>query len=815
MISSAEGWKYLPFAEACIVKLKKLNIPYANQSFMVGGFSIRVRVEPGHEYIEIDGGGCGFPMESGIVSSPFLNYGPTLTHLTNYLPGVFHETSISTAYNAAFSHLSADGKYKTNPSSGSSGQFSGVLARGKDFKGTLPVSTYSKAFEPRLIPKVVDGIPELDIGGNPVMVYDTEDMNLWRKKSTVASCPASVFTGRCRLYVQAMYGAPLYEDKPNETVRFYASAPGKTSQYQPVLSVQSLHTKKSEPRPADVELTTSSGVYLDPTTGKHWLFSYEGDYWSVYPLIADVCGESARKFLRGSDTTLSVEDKRHLETYILSTCRPDRLKVQTAAWGGTIPYGTTMGYGWHWNYSGTRADIANNRIVAADESDHTNNRVLIVESTHYSTVITKTVVHTENSEDFQQTWAATLSIVSGPSRWGVERSMFCIIAPNGEFLEKQTPYKLNTYSPTNNFEGSGTFYVFYRGDDLQTCRVNVVHVPYSIDIYDPDREDSSNRTAIGHPYGYAEDPHAAMHGAFDFILKSYSDSGWYKSGPEISDHYTVEFFVGPLSTSKMATLRRDFGGLYRQVGPGALINETFTSDYEYWTPLGSKIFPFEFGKTLAPLTLTMKFAFTPLECWGLAHKGVADALVPTYTAGYEDAHWGRAVVAIPQWDAEAVYLAEDVWRQETYLAAVDTTFVIASIQQKTAPITSQFGGEGAEFTKLIAYSTEVASRTAIPTGPGETTVDSKPITRRTLLCRAGMVDIPDGSDYGTRIQSSITAAFAIPADDFVGVNFNTICGTTGTSPVLAWSDSVQLANKALIPPTNTAQVDYAAIVGWT
>lgn len=52
------GEQFLPFARSCITKLKKLGLPYANQSFEIDGVSVKVRVEPGHEYIRIEGGGA-------------------------------------------------------------------------------------------------------------------------------------------------------------------------------------------------------------------------------------------------------------------------------------------------------------------------------------------------------------------------------------------------------------------------------------------------------------------------------------------------------------------------------------------------------------------------------------------------------------------------------------------------------------------------------------------------------------------------------------------------------------------------------------
>lgn len=64
------GGEYLPFARSCVAKLKKLGLPYADQSYSVGSATIRVRIEPGHEYIHIEGGGGN--VLSGIVRDGFI-----------------------------------------------------------------------------------------------------------------------------------------------------------------------------------------------------------------------------------------------------------------------------------------------------------------------------------------------------------------------------------------------------------------------------------------------------------------------------------------------------------------------------------------------------------------------------------------------------------------------------------------------------------------------------------------------------------------------------------------------------------------------
>lgn len=71
----------MPFAESCITKLKKLGLPYANQSFDVEGCSIKVRIEPGHEYISI-GGGDVIDVFSGIAKDGIFASVPAPTNTT-------------------------------------------------------------------------------------------------------------------------------------------------------------------------------------------------------------------------------------------------------------------------------------------------------------------------------------------------------------------------------------------------------------------------------------------------------------------------------------------------------------------------------------------------------------------------------------------------------------------------------------------------------------------------------------------------------------------------------------------------------------
>lgn len=50
------GEQYLPFARSRIKALRAAGLEYASQQFEIGGSSVKVRIEPGHEYISLSGG---------------------------------------------------------------------------------------------------------------------------------------------------------------------------------------------------------------------------------------------------------------------------------------------------------------------------------------------------------------------------------------------------------------------------------------------------------------------------------------------------------------------------------------------------------------------------------------------------------------------------------------------------------------------------------------------------------------------------------------------------------------------------------------
>jgi hypothetical protein len=754
------GYQFLPFARSRIKAMRAIGLTFASQKFEVGGVSIRVRITPGHDYIEI-GGGCLFLMDSGVVDAEFLVGG--IEYPQNYLAGIYHPTNATTAYEGNFTSTSTDGLSKTNPGRGSDGQFFGTVTRAGEFKGKV----------------LVDPIPASFLMGEADGTPIEKDDHLFDKKRIANLCPASTFTGRCRLYVQSIYGAPLHVTGDRTTL-FY-SLPDKTFQGQPVLSIQSV--QHGDTPYADVEVTTSTGVYLDTATGNHWMFSYSGATWEIYPMIADACGETARVMLK-PDSGLNAEDRAHLEAYILSTCKPDRKKVQVSSFGA-IPPGNTMGYGWHWNYSGTRADIAVNNRVLRGPGVMSPSNMQVMESSHYACTVNITPLNTSSPDDFQQTWQMELSTISAPAKWGIDRGLWCICHPSGAWLEKLTPMRGYSTGGDMPFAGEGTYYVFYKGDELQVCSIKVEEFPADTD--------SSRWTSSAPEEIYVRA------GAIEMHIKTYLGTGWIETSPNQNRHFGVTFKIGARSYGPLYSLRIWSGGVRRSVDAGTLVAYTPNPFSTAISPVPGEPYPYPWPYPSGAPTGSFRFPsrnYTIVPSIGYYYGGGDQAESPSKSATLLRQFWGRATVTVPQNDAEAIYISDDRWEQKNQSSGTSDTISYAGTASYQ-PIVSG-GGLGDMIYSLNWYNAEAISRTFVSYDP-DLEVLTKTVETRTLVCRSS--DIPT-----TLIQGNIDAIFAVTADDTVFANFNTVTGT---------KDGCVALSKGRIPPTGIiTNPDHPVVVGW-
>ena len=428
------GSEYLPFARSRIKALRATGLKYASQKFEIDGVSIRVRIAGEHEYIDLSGG-CELKMDSGVV-----DIGATFfENPLSYLAAELYESEYAKQYNLAFvgTEPVSDWRIKSPPSA--IGNLTGdVKSSAALFRAKVP---YSGAVAASFTPAT-----------------DADDW-LLIKKIAATYCPASVFTGKCRLYVQAMYGLPLYSGK--EVNAF--PVPVASGSNTPSITVASYKRNGDSSDYPRVAITTSSGVYLDKVTGKHWLFFIGYEAFSAYPLVSSGCGESLRKFIasesgKPSGLKLTQQDRDHLEAYILARCLPDTRDAVSMPLGAAIPT-YAMGYGWHWNWSGTSADIVSSQRFTQREVGVTSYEAM--ESTHYRV----SPLYTDGA------WQINLSVVEGPTQWAVARPYWCITEPNwlSYTQTKVTPRE------TDMLECDAPFYAFYQKDVLQVCRVNVTY----------------------------------------------------------------------------------------------------------------------------------------------------------------------------------------------------------------------------------------------------------------------------------------------------------------------------------------------------
>lgn len=267
---------------------------------------------------------------------------------------------------------------------------------------------------------------------------------LYAKKVMMGRCPASIFTGRTRLWVQAMYG----RHDALGLLQLAGTLPSAT----PAISI-------TQANPS-LWITTNSGIYYDAATANHYLINVFHDHVDIYPMAAEDCIEELRPFLL--DPTLPEADKERIETYILADSLPVQSKKQTVAIAATSSY--SMGYGWHFNWDGDRCDIVLNDIVAASGGGQENI------SAHYRLTFSKSV---------KGIWSVERSIVEGPTRWKSLRHVEPITEP---LWEEGRSLKFGAHlGPLPH--GDAPFYAFYAKNELKVCRYKAIstdHTPEGI-----------------------------------------------------------------------------------------------------------------------------------------------------------------------------------------------------------------------------------------------------------------------------------------------------------------------------------------------
>lgn len=610
------GEHYLPFARSRIKALRAAGLEYATQRFLLPDARIRVQlVGPNIDYIEIIGGeSVVIEMDSGVVDvGSIAEFG-----LSTFAPGILYETAHVQAYNAGFV-LPESGlppRVKDTPGT-SAGQFSGILTKSVRFNGRVPIDgQVAMSFEQGKIS---------DFQTPPTWISNTRDQTLKAKKTIAVLCPASMFTGRCRLWVQAMYGAFLHDGPDSAQVAQMPYALGFNANGRPQLTVTNRNKRTTAEIDAgitfdDVVLSTSSGVHLDPATGKHWLFAF-GAGFKAYPLIATKAIERLRQYLITDDPpegieVLSDEDREHLEAYILSKSLPNG----NAAVSGAASELYSMGYSWHWNWDGLVADAVTNEQY---EQDATNGAM---RSTWYRLAMTLA----------DGVWSALQTTVEGPTDWSVSRTYWTITEPN------YNTFQADKITPKNSmlFAGDAPVYVFYRRNEIQVCRVSLVRSTAPADTRETSPNFSNSAIAFGD-----RAPRRTLGLGGGNLLDKRTDGNWWTATFTAGNVSMGPLDLGRSETNWRETISEKAPGAWNAGTGGYIVPALSTESISYGPPLVDFSY--------------LAYNYAQFTFTGGTVDDENQTLQVTYThsrGGESVVYASRATMAVPFYDAEAVYI---------------------------------------------------------------------------------------------------------------------------------------------------------------
>lgn len=774
LIQGGEIW--LPFARSRIKALHASGQQYASQFFtMPDGATVHVRIVDGIEYIRI-GGGIKFYLDSGVVGLNATS-GPNRN-----LPGTLYETDNVAAYNAAFV-LSGSTRWRRKPSK--TGQISGHIrhAGGANFTGKVPVDGQNAE-------SFMSTFMEDKTVSPPTWRLDTEDERVSQKKGVANDCPSSIFTGRCRLYVQSVYGRPLYvpteaEDGIGSAARPYSfpfEAPGPSA-LPPTLKVTPYrhNAEDADEDVSQITITTSTGVHLDTATGKHWLINITPGTVQCFPLLSEKPMQRFRALLTAANTSLDQIDKDHLEAYILATCLPSHVGMIQFNYTDSTGYlADSTAYGWHWNWSGTCADIVSTRDVYHVWT--AGGDMYKQQSTHRRLTMSYGPLGLTG---------IALSTIQPATDWCLSRVFYVVGVPNWSLGGVD---KVNTYifSTSNAFAFDNvTFYAFYDRDELVTCRVSMTIGTKSVE-----EVGTINSSAV----------------------TSGGQAGWVET-LGTSPYLEVKFAVGSTQTPELpsGTERSCYHREVSNTQQGG-----WSSQVYYGIGQGDLIDPAT--GILWPYALGRYYSFTDVF-----NYSTWDWTYYTTTRTY----YGVGIAMIPANDAEACYLKHVLYHEDIaknvyveHLTSVDVATShwyrrYVKITQWT-PIWSGNVVIGWEETPTITYFyTESETGTwgqgggysgvdYIPLGPNRVADQVVNVPPETVITEDVAKLTTKGSVLNVTIDLALIPTILVPAEESIGTPFPVESGTAVTGQVIIAPNTI-LPDGIVGAPTGIVK---PAIVGW-
>ena len=333
---TGDGATWLPYARSRIKALLATGTTHAAQRFtMPDGALLSVRIEPGHEYIKIDGGGGSMYMDTGDLKIKF--------------PG-------------------ASAPDRLDPSKLN---FMDIGA-GSDYLGEIRLDEKKfgeqtkKQIETRPMVQMMDSLAvgwraptteQIDKAGSLKQwtkeKSEEQETASLTKKVVVGNFPASLWTGKMRLFMQAQYGMPL----ETENFGFFPDVVGTelVIKYRNKLS--------------DIDWQPgywahkSAGVFTAPD-GTYWIIDItRGDparltTFVVFAYEIKSKGNEAKLLKKKLKTITDPLEKSKVEAYLFSISYIDLgNKILCGTYDPAPRGGAGMAYGWKFNTAGDKASI--------------------------------------------------------------------------------------------------------------------------------------------------------------------------------------------------------------------------------------------------------------------------------------------------------------------------------------------------------------------------------------------------------------------------------------------------------------------------
>ena len=315
------GEHWLGFARSCIKRLRTTGVDYAQQKFEMGdGSVVRAKITPTEDRIRIEGG--VIYMESGFLERRSLAFSDPLTYkpaVVRFSPRVAQLTAQQTKLKLpnANGHKLKDGD----------DTWSRAGCRSKRSTVTVAIGFGDEA--------VLESDPP---------AFCNPDQMLEQKK-LIEQVPPSEFTGKMRLFVQALYGSDRKDYRRAATI---AGAIIEVSTHKFTVVTEEQAARGIEPREIFVPLLRGY-----PT---HGLLTVAPEKYILVLIGAD--GVTFRRMTGSHVPTPKIaEHAKEREAYKLSTLVPSS-DVFEAEGSFVYPAGATpFYYGWHFTEDGMEASI--------------------------------------------------------------------------------------------------------------------------------------------------------------------------------------------------------------------------------------------------------------------------------------------------------------------------------------------------------------------------------------------------------------------------------------------------------------------------